>query len=264
MIEIDSDIIRNMVAKNRRIDHRKFDEYRKISIEIGVVKSAEGSARVKLGDTDVIAGVKIDIGTPYPDTPDEGALSVAAELLPLASPEFESGPPGENAIELARVVDRAIRESKAIEFEKLCIEPGKKVWVVYVDIDVLDDDGNLIDACGIAAVSALLTAKIPKIEKEGDDYKVDYEVKDKHFPMMGIPVSTTIVKIGDSIITDPNLAELHAMDSRLTVGTLEGHICSMQKGGSGGFSVEEVEKIVDMAEKKGNELRKIIDVHVRK
>ncbi len=264
MIEIDPEIIRNMAIMNRRMDHRKFDEYRKLSIETGIVKSAEGSARVKLGNTEVVAGVKIDIGDPYPDTPDEGALSVAAELLLFASPKFEKGPPGENAIELARVVDRAIRESKAIDFGKLCIEPGKKVWIVFIDIDVLDDDGNLIDACGIAAISALLSAKIPKIEKEGDEYKVDYEVKDKPLPIKGIPVSATFVKIGDAILADPTLTELKAMDARLTVGSVEGHLCSMQKGGDGGFSVEEIEKIVELGEKNGNELRKIIDVHVRK
>ena len=142
MIELDPNLIKQMVAKGKRIDHRKFDEYRKITIEPGVIQSAEGSCRVTIGDTVVIAGVKMDMGTPYPDTPDEGAMSVAVELLPLASPEFEAGPPAEQAIELARVVDRAIRESKCIDFSKLNTEPGKKVWMVFVDIDVIDDDGN--------------------------------------------------------------------------------------------------------------------------
>jgi len=261
MIEVDPNLIKQMVAKGRRIDHRKFDEYRKITIEPGLIQSAEGSCRVTLGDTVVVAGVKMDLGTPYPDTPDEGAMSVAAELLPLASPEFEPGPPGEQAIELARVVDRAIRESKCIDFEKLCIESGKKVWMIFIDIDVLDDDGNLIDACGIAAISALLNAKMPKLTKEGEDYKLDFETKSGHLPMNGMPVSTTFAKVNNTILADPSLIEMRAMDARLTVGTLEGKLCSMQKGGSEGFAVDEIEKIVEMAEKKGNEIRKMVEIH---
>ena len=36
------------------------------------------------------------------------------ELLPMAFPTFESGPPSEQAIEYSRVVDRGIRESKML------------------------------------------------------------------------------------------------------------------------------------------------------
>src|SRR3989344_7494439 len=112
MMAVDSELIRKMIERGKRLDHRPFDQYREMTIEAGIISSAEGSARVKLGNTEVIVGVKLGVGTPFPDTQDEGVLMVTAELLPLAHPDFESGPPGEDAIELARVVDRAIRESK--------------------------------------------------------------------------------------------------------------------------------------------------------
>ena len=48
------------------------------------------------------------------------------ELVPFASPMFESGPPREDAIELARVVDRGIRHSEIVDKKKLCITPGKE------------------------------------------------------------------------------------------------------------------------------------------
>ena len=220
--------------------------------------SAEGSARVWLGDTEVVAGVKMGIGEPYPDSPDEGVLIVSAEFLPLASPEFESGPPGEDAIELARVVDRAIRESKAIDFKKLCIEAGEKVWSVFVDIDILDNDGNLIDAAGLAAVTALLNTKIPDIE---DNEPVYGKKGKKSLPMKGIPISTTFAKINSNIIVDPGYAESEAIEARLTVGTIDADgikLCSLQKGGAVGFTMEELEKILELAEKKGSELRKLV------
>ena len=72
----------------------------------------------------------MELGVPYSDTPDEGSLMVGAEFLPMASSDFEMGPPGVDAIELARVVDRSIRESEAIDMKKLCIETGKKMWIV--------------------------------------------------------------------------------------------------------------------------------------
>jgi len=259
MIGIDTDLIREIVKNGKRVDGRAFDKYRKVTIEPDVVTSAEGSARVKIGDTEVVAGVKMDTGEPYPDAPDEGVLSVSAEFVPLASPEFESGPPKEDAIELARVVDRAIRESKAIDFKKLCIKEGERVWTIFVDIDILDNDGNLIDAAGLAAVTALLNARIPELDEE--EKPIYGEKGKKSLPMDGIPVSTTLVKINGNIILDPNFAEGEAMDARLTVGTVDKEgiqICSLQKGGSTGFTLEEIEKILETAEKNGNELRKLV------
>lgn len=258
MISIDPQLIQEVVQKGKRLDNRRFDEYREIKIEHNVVTSAEGSARVRIGNTEVLAGVKFGVGEPFSDTPDEGVLMVAAELVPLASPEFESGPPGEEAIEISRVVDRAIRESKVIDFHKLCITPKEKVWMVYVDIDVLDDDGNLIDAASLAAAAALMHAKIPKLTEDGT---IDYDNKGtERLPMDGIPVSTTFVKISDRILVDPSLPEMEALDARVTIGTFEKDgevmLCSMQKGGSHGLTLEEIDKIIDMAVKKSVELRK--------
>ena len=111
--------INNSLKEDVRLDGRKKEEFRKIEIETGVIKTAEGSARVKCGNTEVIAGVKLDVGEPFPDIPDEGVLMVGAELLPLSNPEFESGPPSTESIEVARVIDRGIRESQAIDTKKL-------------------------------------------------------------------------------------------------------------------------------------------------
>ncbi|MBI4162848.1 MAG: exosome complex protein Rrp42 [Candidatus Aenigmarchaeota archaeon] len=260
MIALDPNVMKQMAVKGKRLDNRKFDEYRKITIEAGIIPMAEGSARVRLGDTEVVAGVKMAVGTPFSDTPNEGVLIVAAEFVPLASFEFESGPPGEEAVEVSRVVDRAIRESKVIEFEKLCITPGEKVWMINVDVNVMNHDGNLIDAVGIAAAAAILNARIPQLNEDG---KVEFGVKtDEKLPIKGIPVSTTIVKIGSSLMADPSFLEESAFDARLTIGTFEKNgsvaFCSMQKGGSHGLTLEELDKALDMAVEKGKEIRALL------
>ena len=86
----------------------------------------------------------MDVAEPYPDSQDKGNLMVTAEFLPLSSPRIELGPPQFDSIELARVIDRGIRESKFIELEKLCIKEGEKVWTVFIDIYSINDDGNLL------------------------------------------------------------------------------------------------------------------------
>ncbi len=259
MFHIDRETMIEIMDNNKRIDKRGFFEYRKIQINKNIIPKAEGSAEVILGNTRVIAGVKMDIGEPFPDTPDEGVLMTNAEFVPLASSEFEPGPPNENAIEVARVVDRAIRESGAIDTKSLCIEPGKKVWLVFVDIYVLDYDGNIIDAASLAALEALLNARFPKLIKEGDDYKVDYETKTEPLKLTKKPLCVTFGKVGNHIFADPSLIEENVMDARLTVGTMEDGLCSMQKGGpNGGFTPEEVEEIVKKAQELGQKLRELL------
>ncbi|HID41892.1 MAG TPA: exosome complex protein Rrp42, partial [Pyrodictium sp.] len=114
-----------LLSRGVRLDGRRLDEVRNIEIVPGYIERAEGSALVKLGQTVVLAGIKTDIVAPFPDTPNEGVLVVHAEFVPLASPTFEPGPPDENAIELARVIDRSLREIKAVALYKLVLEPGK-------------------------------------------------------------------------------------------------------------------------------------------
>ncbi|MDD1771168.1 MAG: exosome complex protein Rrp42, partial [Methanomassiliicoccales archaeon] len=199
MSEIRKDHIHRLLEKGKRVDGRAWDEYRPISIETNVIDSAEGSARVKIGNTDVLVGVKMTVGEPFADTPDKGVLSTNAELIPLASPTFESGPPDENSIELARVTDRGIRESQMVDLESLCIEKGKEVWIMFTDVYVLDYDGNLFDAAFLGAMAALRTTIVPaKAHEKGEDYPL---------PVRHVPISVTAVQIENSILVDPTLDE---------------------------------------------------------
>lgn len=247
----------NLLNSGRRLDGRKLTDYRQpITVEYGVVKTAEGSARVKIGDTEVMVGVKMDVGEPYPDMPNEGTIIVGAELLPLSNPEFELGPPGIQAIELARVVDRGIRESKAIDFKKLCIEKGEKIWMVIIDICPINDAGNLFDASSLAALAALKDTKFPAFEND----KVDYKTKtDKSLKLEKIPIAVTVIKIGDKFIVDPDIEEERAIDARLTVSSIEnGTLCALQKGGDAPLTQEEIDQMLDIGIEKAKELRKYL------
>ena len=252
--KLEQKTVRDLILKGKRIDDRGLLDYRPLTIMLGTVEKANGSAQVYLGKTKVLAGVKIQIGTPFPDTPNEGILTVNAEFVPLAYPTFEAGPPDENSIELARVVDRGIRESKAIDVGKMCIEPGKKVFVIFIDVYVLDHDGNLIDAAGMAALGALINAKMQAFEVKGGEVK--YKDNMIPLPMQNYPVPITSVKLDGSVVVDPCLEEEQVMSCRLTVTTDKNdNVCAMQKGGLGVFTPEEIKQIVASSVNKSRELR---------
>jgi exosome complex component RRP42 len=259
MAGIMRDRILNLLKDGKRIDGRGFEDYRDIEIKTGLIEKAEGSAWVRLGDTRVLVGIKIDVGEPFPDLPDRGVMTTNVELVPLASPTFEPGPPDERAIELARVVDRGIRESGAVDLEKLVIVPGKLVYVIFIDVHVLDHDGNLIDATGLAAIAALMTTQVPKIEYNEETGELVRLEESFPLPVTHVPLPVTFAKIGSNIVVDPNLDEENVMDSRITITTDEtGHISAAQKGEGGSFKLEEVMYAVDTAIKKSAELRELL------
>lgn len=228
-----------------RYDGRKFGQIRPLKVELGVSRNAEGSAKVTLGETVVFAGVKMAVEKPYDDTADRGNLMVNAELTPLASPEFESGPPSDWAIEISRVVDRTLREGKAVDLKKLCITEGEAVWSLMVDIVPVNDAGNLIDAAAIAAVAALGDAKFPVLE-EGN--KVNYKNHAKSVKLDAKPVMVTVYKIAGKLVVDPDYEEEAGKEGRVSIGVLsDGTICAMQKGDDAPFTANEISESLKLA-----------------
>ena len=244
-----------LLIQGKRLDGRGLMDYREIKVEVGLIGKAAGSAQVSLGNTKVLVGIKTEIGTPFPDTPDEGVQIVNAELVPLASPSFEPGPPSEDAIELARVVDRGLRESKAIDTKKLCIIRGKKVFLIYVDIYVLDHDGNLFDASALASIAALLNARI-KEYKVGKDETIEFLKNSIKLPVINYPVEVTLEKTDDKLIVDASLEEEMNTDARITIAIdKDDRICAIQKSKPGTFSVTEIIEAAKIATVKAKMLR---------
>ncbi len=260
--KLKAETIASLVRRGTRLDGRGLHDIRRVEITPNYLPKADGSALVKLGNTQVLVGVKLEVGTPYPDAPDQGVIIVSAEFVPMASPVFEPGPPDENAIELARVIDRSIRELGAIDLSKLVLIPGKKVWVVWIDIYVLDHDGNLVDASSIATLAALLTAKIPKavISEEDEQIVVDKTTHVAQLPLLKKVVTVTIGKLGKALIVDPDLEEESVLDTKIIFAISEdGKIAGIQKSGPSSITKDEVLKATDIAIRKGRELIKIIE-----
>ena len=254
--EIERDHIKSLLEQKKRIDGREFNQARNVELELNLVKKAEGSAIVTLGGSKLIVGIKAQLGTPFPDTPNTGVITTTAELSPIASPYFESGPPSEKAIELARVTDRAIRESHCVDLSKLCIIPKKSVWILFIDFYILNHDGNLFDAAVIGAVAALATTKIPKIKMLDDD---EVEILEEVEPLKidHYPISVTSYKIGEHNIIDANFKEERVSEARVTVGfDEEDRIVSLQKGAAGVYKPDELMSVIKESLNVSKTLRK--------
>ena len=261
---IDRNYIVDLLKKGDRVDGRKFDEYRQLEIEPNpVAAKAEGSAIVRLGGTSVVAGVKVLTGEPYPDTPGEGVVMVTAELAPIASPLFELGPPKEDAIELARVVDRGVRESETVDVNQLCIEEGKKVYMVFADVYPLEYDGNLIDASSIAVNAALLTTRFSEMKLENDELVETGKMLE--LPLSNMAIEHTVSKISNHVVIEPILKEEMVQDCRLTMAVDKNDkFTALQKGGgSGPISIELIDEAMTMALERAKDIRKAIHEAVK-
>ncbi len=247
------------LTKGVRLDGRGIDDFRDINIETGLITKAEGSAKVTIGNTQVIAGVKVNIGSPWPDTPNDGVVTVTSEFVPMASPLFEPGPPSEASVELARIVDRGIRHSEMVDYGKLCIIPGEKVYILFADIYVINHEGNLYDTAALAATAALLTAELPKVEiNNGKVTKLDETIP---VPICDWSVQSTFAKFNDQLLVDPTEIEESCMSARLSVAIdKKGNVVSMQKGGEAPFSLDEISSCIDRAIKHSKVISKKLPI----
>jgi len=251
--------ILSLAKRGTRIDKRRLDQYRPIKLTLGVAGKAHGSALAEIGNTKVMAGVKVEVGRPFKDLPEMGVLNVNVELLPLASSEFEPGPPDENAIELARVIDRALREPGVVDLSDLVLIPGEKVLVVWLDIYVLDHDGNLFDAAMLAAMGALLNTKVPGYEVR-EDGSVEVTGPPRPLPVTKRVVSVTIGILGNVFLVDPSLEEEVVSDGKLVFAFDEGgKLVGLQKSGPAWLDLDRAGPAFNLAYSKYKELLDVLE-----
>lgn len=249
----------DLLKQGKRIDGRGFLDYRDVKITANTIPKAEGSAEVHLGESFIITGIKYDIGTPFSDSPDQGVATCMTEFIPFASPMFESGPPNIDSIEVTRVIDRGIRHGDCIQYKKLCIKEGELVYILFIDMYIMNFAGNLIDAGAISAVAALLSAKLPTAKIV--DGKAVWDGGYMPIPINQIPLSVTFGRIEDYIFVDPVVDEELVLDGKISFAINEnGQITSMQKSGEATWTEEEIIKYSKIAVEKVNELRKTLNL----
>lgn len=231
--------IETALLSDLRIDGRCPFDYRRLTVKFG---KEDGSSEVQLGQTLVMAFVTSQLTQPYRERPNEGTLSIYTEFSPMADPSFEAGRPGESAVELGRIIDRGLRESRAVDTESLCVLAGKLVWAIRVDIHILDNGGNLVDAANVAALAALMTFRRHECTLGGEDgQEVIVHPPEEKDPLPltihHLPIAVTFAFLGgDNIaVIDPSHHEEAVMGGRMTVTlNMNGEVCAVQKAGGAG------------------------------
>jgi len=252
--EVKEEYVKNLLKKGKRADGRGMMDYRPISVEKNYLQNAEGSALASIGDSKVLAAVKFDLVEPFKDRPEEGVLMVNSEFTIMAHPEFESGPPNEKVIELARVVDRGIRSAEAVDVKKFFLEEGK-AYGLFIDLWVLDHSGNLTDTAALAAMAALRCTKVPKYE----DGKIIREEYKGPLELEKDIVTSSFEKIDGKMVVDATDEEEIASDGRLTLASCSNDLlCAGQKSGKAGFTTDEILGLIDTAFEKRKELMKFV------
>nr|XP_039258165.1 exosome complex component RRP43-like [Styela clava] len=152
------------VLKNDvRPDGRDLGKFRKMTINVESISTADGSALVQMGNTMVVCGVKGELTKPPASKPDCGIIVPNVDLPPMCAAHFKPGPPSEQAQVASQLLNDIIKTCDVINLDELCIFKDKLVWVLYCDVVCVSYDGNLNDACIMALVAALENTTLPKI-----------------------------------------------------------------------------------------------------
>jgi len=253
--------IKDGVDDNMRLDGRERMDFRSFTVETDVVTQANGSARVRLHDTDVLVGVKLELGETEFKAPDEGIIKLAVQCVG----DFL----GEQRV---RYIEHTLSEILAcgLDRTKLCVKSGKCCWVVFVDCLVLHSGGNVLDALGFAVVAALQDTMVPGIEVLEETGETDlpagaFEVivsddQDELVRFEGatelpLCLSFAVFDQHNAIVVDPALNEESCMQTLLTFSVnREGHIFSIHKQGFLGLNASQLKLLQVFAGRLGRQI----------
>jgi exosome complex component RRP41 len=141
---------RKLIDNNgRRLDGRKWDELRPISLQVGLMKNADGSAYIEWGKNKIMAAVygPKEVHPKHQVLPDRALLRCRYHMAPFSVDERKNPAPSRREIEISKVIREALEPAVIVEdYPRTAIE----VWV-----EVLQSDGGSRCA-GITAASLAL------------------------------------------------------------------------------------------------------------
>ncbi|XP_008285987.1 exosome complex component RRP45 [Stegastes partitus] len=254
------DFLLKAIEEKKRLDGRQTYDYRRIKITFG---TDYGCCFVDLGKTRVMAQVSCELVAPKENRPNEGIMFFNIELSPMASPAFEQGRQSELSVKLNRQLERCLRNSKCIDTESLCVVSGKTVWQIRVDVHMLNNDGNLMDASSIAAITALCHFRRPDVGIQGEEVTVYSPEERDPIPLsiyhMPISVSFSFFQQGTYLLVDPCEREERVMDGLLMIAmNKHREICSIQSSGGIMLLKEQVMRCSKIASVKVSEITELI------
>ncbi|CAI0378018.1 unnamed protein product [Linum tenue] len=252
--------IKGGIDQNIRSDGRKRDYYRPIFVETGVIPQANGSARVRMGATEVIASVKAELGKPSALHPDKGKVVIFVDCSAVAEPTFEGRGGEELSAELSVALERCLLGGTSgagagIDLTSLIVAEGKICWDLYIDSLVISSDGNLLDALGASIKAALANTAIPKVNisaAASADEQPEVDISDEEFLQFdtsAVPVIITLTQVGRHYIVDATSEEESHMSSAVSISVnRKGHVCGLTKRGGEGLDPSVVSDMISVAQ----------------
>jgi len=155
----------------------------------------DGSARVRIGQTVVLAGIQCEATHPTDTEPARGRIIVSLELAGVCSPVAgaavaRGGPGGAGRLEREQAALLELLQRTAsgglVDLDALCAVEGRAVWTCHCDLYVLEHDGNLTDAALLAMSAALSNLKLPHVWY---DEKLDSLVVEEPVPTLASEAS---------------------------------------------------------------------------
>lgn len=192
-----------------------------------------GQVLLRMGQTKIITQSTLKIVSPKPGKPNEGDLKINVEFSSLMhSAEFaqQTTTLSEMRIEISSFIDKVLKQSRTTDREGLCIIQGKLAWNLTVELQLLNDDGNLIDAFFLAAVLALKNTRLPEVSMKGDNIMVS-NTKSNYVNVHHLPICTTFYFIQN---LEQPLVDACAKEERLATARLSicmnvfEDVCGMQ------------------------------------
>ncbi|XP_002160444.3 exosome complex component RRP45 isoform X1 [Hydra vulgaris] len=256
----EKDFVLKSIKSGIRLDGRQAFDYRNISIQFGI---DYGCCEVQLGETRVLAQTSCELVKPIGTRPTEGQLHLNVDLSPMASPSFETGRMTSQGLEINRLIERCIKESRCIDVESLCLIAGEKVWSIRVDIVVLNDCGNILDCSCIAGIASLAHFKHHDVTVTGTEVIIhNFKEKDPiPLNVHHMPISTTFgfIDDGEQMIIDPEEKEESILSGKLIMAfNIYGEVCCAQMSGGVSFDYEQILQCAKISSVKSSEITNII------
>ncbi|GAB0489435.1 hypothetical protein MMPV_000654 [Pyropia vietnamensis] len=243
------------LASGARVDGRRPPDGRRVSITLS--PTTPGSATASFGPTVATAAVSVRATPPRPGRPIEGTLSVSVTPSAAASEAAAAaalsrraaGAGGAATPDVVRLVEGALRSSRALDTEALCIVAGALVWAVTVEVTLVADAGNAGDVATAAAVAAVLGARRPDVSVRGGEATI-HSLEEREgvpLPVAHVPFAVTFALFADPggggatagghgggalVAVDPISQEEAAADGTLSLTmNAHGEVCGLVKSG---------------------------------
>lgn len=241
-----------------RPDSRSPHEFRELSVNTGSLSNSNGSAVVRLGQTLMTCGVRAEITAPDPFHPKQGFIVPNVEIGPICHSSLRNSPPSDTQQSIAYRLQSITRDDKFINLEDLCIEAGKAVWVLYIDIVCLSHDGSLLSAANTSMISALLNTSLPLARWDSDTETCRCVQEYSPLKVAAVPHVTEFGFFDGILLADLTEEEEALCEERLTIIMTKTHLLSISKSGGRKLGARDLAEAIDQSQGRIHKMEDIV------